>query len=151
MIEGVDLKKLEPCSGARGADMDILREDDPVFDRFGELRLVSLYPGAIRGWSLHRRRHDYVVCLRGMVKLVLYDSREDSATSGEVNELFLGEYNQVLVHIPPGVSHGIKGIGTVEAAVINCASLPYDPDDPDEYGEPVETSSIRYDWEIRFH
>ncbi len=45
-----------------------------------------------------------------MMKVVLYDPREDSPTKGEVNEFFLGEHNPMLVQIPPLVYHGFKCI-----------------------------------------
>ena len=45
-----------------------------------------------------------------MMKVVLYDMREDSPTNGEVNEFFMGEKNPILLRIPPGVAHGMKGI-----------------------------------------
>ncbi len=151
MIEGTEVKKLEMKPGSRGMDMEILREDEPIFRSFGQLYLSSLYPGAVRGWHLHKRKHDYLACLHGMIKLVLYDAREDSPTRGEVNEMFLGEHNQILVHIPPGVNHGMKCISPCEALMINCPSEPHQAENPDEFGEPVEVSSIPYDWEIKFH
>ena len=38
--------------------------------------------------------------VKGMMKIVLYDSRKESATFGEINEIFAGIHNPVLVHIP---------------------------------------------------
>ncbi len=151
MIEGVEVKKLEMRTGSRGSDMELLREDEPLFQHFGEIYFSTLYPGAVRGWHLHHSKHDYLACLHGMIKLVLHDAREGSPTQGEVNELFLGEYNRVLVHIPPGVNHGMKCISVAEAQMINCPSEAARPEEPDEYGEPVESSSIPYEWEIKFH
>ena len=151
MIDGVEVKKLEMALGTRGVDMEILREDEPFFNRFGQLYMSSLYPGTIRGWHLHKRKHDYLACLRGMIKLVLHDARQDSPTYGEVNELFVGEFNPLLVHVPPGVHHGMKCISHYEALMINCPSEPRCAENPDEFGEPVDGSTIPYDWEIKFH
>ena len=134
MIDGVEVKKLEMALGTRGVDMEILREDEPFFNRFGQLYMSSMYPGTIRGWHLHKRKHDYLACLRGMIKLVLHDARQDSPTYGEVNELFVGEFNPLLVHVPPGVHHGMKCISHYEDLMINCPSEPHRAENPDEFG-----------------
>jgi dTDP-4-dehydrorhamnose 3,5-epimerase len=84
-----------------------------------------------------------------MLKLVLYDAREKSATSGEVNEFFLGIHNPLLVHIPPGVYHGWKCIGWEEAIVVNCPTDPYNYEQPDEYRVAYDSPDVPYDWEIQ--
>jgi dTDP-4-dehydrorhamnose 3,5-epimerase len=82
-----------------------------------------------------------------MIKLVLYDAREDSPTKGDVQELFLGESNYALVRIPPGVWNGFKGVGVHPAIVANCATLPHDPDEIVRM-DPFE-NSIPYDWALK--
>ncbi len=81
-----------------------------------------------------------------MMKVVLYDSREDSPTKGEVNEFFLGEQSPILVQIPPYVFHGFKCVSDHEAIIINTPSEPYHYDDPDEFRVPAHDPSIPYDW-----
>src|SRR3712207_9286515 len=44
----------------------------------------------------------------GRAKLVMCDLREDSPTKGELQEVFLGEDNYVLVQMPPGIANGYK-------------------------------------------
>jgi dTDP-4-dehydrorhamnose 3,5-epimerase len=86
-----------------------------------------------------------VVC--GMIKLVLYDEREDSPTRGELQEIFVGEDNYVLVKIPPRVWNGFKGIGTKPAVVANCATIPHDPDEISRL-DPFD-NHIPYDWSLK--
>ena len=62
-------------------------------------------------------------------------------------ELFLGENNYCLVKIPPMVWNGFKGIGTKEAIVCNCASMPHTADEI-ERKDPF-TKSIPYDWSLK--
>jgi dTDP-4-dehydrorhamnose 3,5-epimerase len=81
-----------------------------------------------------------------MMKLALYDDREDSPTRGEVNEFFLGVHNPVLVKIPRGVYHGFKAIGDDEAIVINVPTEPYNREEPDEYRLDPHDNDIPYDW-----
>jgi dTDP-4-dehydrorhamnose 3,5-epimerase len=83
-----------------------------------------------------------------MVKLVLYDAREESPTKGEVNQFFVGIHNSMLVRIPKGVYHGWKCIGNDEAIVINCPTEPYNYEQPDEHRIPFDSPDVPYDWEI---
>ena len=80
----------------------------------------------------------------GMIKLVLFDDREESASQGETMELFIGEQNYQLVQIPPLLWNGFKGIGEKTAIVANCATEPHDPEEivrKDPY-----CADIGYDW-----
>jgi dTDP-4-dehydrorhamnose 3,5-epimerase len=83
----------------------------------------------------------------GMVKLVLYDDREDSPSRGQLQELFIGESNYVLVRIPPGIWNGFKGIGNSSAIVANCASMPHDPTEISRL-DPLG-GAIPYDWSLK--
>ena len=50
-----------------------------------------------------------------------------SPTKGELQELFIGDANYVLVRIPPKVWNGVKGLGSLPAMIANCASHAHDP------------------------
>jgi dTDP-4-dehydrorhamnose 3,5-epimerase len=81
-----------------------------------------------------------------MMKVALYDAREDSLTCKNLMEVFIGEKNPVLISVPPGVYHGFKAIGTETAYFLSIPTLPYDYEDPDEYRLPPDTKEIPYDW-----
>jgi dTDP-4-dehydrorhamnose 3,5-epimerase len=84
--------------------------------------------------------------VKGMMKIVLYDSRKESASFGEINEIFAGIHNPVLVNIPAFVYHGFKCISEEEAVVINTPTEVYNYNEPDEYRLPAHGSEIQYDW-----
>ena len=149
MIEGVKLKKLRVIPDERGRLMEILRSDEELFQKFGQIYMTTTSPGVIKGWHLHKIQTDNIICLRGMLKMVLYDTREGSATKGEVNELFIGEHNPVLVHVPKDIYHGWKCISESEAIVINCPTEVYNYELPDEFRLPYDTDKIPYDWSIK--
>lgn len=149
MIDGVEIKNLRLVPDERGHLMEMLRSDDEIFEKFGQAYVTTTYPGVIKGWHMHRKQSDNVVCVRGMIKLALYDGREGSASLGEVTEVFLGEHRPVLVHIPMGVYHGWKCISEHEAYIVNMPTELYDYDDPDEHRLPFDTGEIPYDWEIK--
>jgi dTDP-4-dehydrorhamnose 3,5-epimerase len=147
MIEGVKIKKLKIIPDERGRLMEILRCDEEIFTKFGQLYMTTAYPGVVKGWHYHKKQCDNMVVISGMMKIVLYDSREDSPTFGEVNEFFMGEHNQILLHIPKLVYHGFKCISEKESLVINCPTEPYNYEEPDEYRVDPHNNDIPYSWE----
>ncbi len=146
MIEGVRTKVLKVIPDERGRLMEMLRNDDPLFVKFGQIYLTTAYPGVVKGWHYHKKQIDNFIVVRGMMKIVLYDQREGSVTYGEVNEFFLGDHQPLLLQIPAGVCHGFKCVGEHEAMVINCPTETYRYDDPDEYRIEPHDKNIPYDW-----
>ncbi len=150
MINGVSTQKLRLIPDERGRLMEILRSDWPVFKKFGQVYMTTNYPGVVKAWHYHTKQTDMVACVKGMVKLVLFDGREGSPTHREVNEFFVGEHNPTLVVIPPGVYHGWKCISESESVVINCPDELFDYEHPDEHRAPYDDPNIPYDWDIVF-
>ncbi|MCL5291632.1 MAG: dTDP-4-dehydrorhamnose 3,5-epimerase family protein [Actinobacteria bacterium] len=149
MIDGVITKKLKVMPDERGRLMEVLRSDDEFFGKFGQVYVTTTYPGVIKAWHLHKRQTDHVACVKGMIKLALFDPREGSQTKGEVNELFIGEHNPTLVRIPKGVYHGWKCVSESEAYIVNCPDELYNYAEPDEYRLPYNTEEIPYDWSLK--
>ncbi len=145
-IDGVQVKPLKAHCDERGRLMEVLRADDAVFMKFGQVYITTAYPGVVKAWHYHKRQTDHFTCLRGMVKLVLYDPRKGSPTKGGVNEFFIGPHSPMLVRIPPGVYHGFKAIDVDESIMLNIPTEPYRASDPDEYRLPAHTKKIPYDW-----
>ena len=129
--------------------MEMLRCDDECFQQFGQVYLSVVYPGVVKGWHYHKKQTDYFVVVKGMTKVVLYDTRQDSLTYQEIDEFYLGEHNRILITIPPFVLHGMKGIGAEPAYLINCPTEPYNYDEPDEFRVPPHENDIPYDWAIK--
>ncbi|HUW32350.1 MAG TPA: dTDP-4-dehydrorhamnose 3,5-epimerase family protein [Planctomycetota bacterium] len=146
MIDGVKTKKLRVIPDERGRLMEILRCDDDLFVKFGQIYVTSAYPGVVKGWHYHKKQYDNFACIVGMMKIVLYDDRDGSPTRGEVNEFFIGTHNEELLQIPPKVIHGFKCISDTEAIVLNCPSEPYNPAEPDEFRIPAHSPQVPYDW-----
>lgn len=146
-IHDVRVTPLRRIPDERGAIFHMLREDDPQFERFGEIYFSLVYPGVIKGWHIHRRMTlNYAVPV-GMVKVVCYDDRDGSPTRGTVQELHLGELNYALVTIPPLVWNGFKGEGDGASLVANCATIPHDPEEIDRL-DP-SSPEIPYDWALK--
>ena len=146
MIDGVKIKKLKVIPDERGMLMEMLRADDELFIKFGQIYMTGAYPGVVKGWHYHKKQYDNFIVVAGMMKVVLYDSRKDSKTFGEVNEFFMGMQNPILLQIPPYVFHGFKCISEQMATVVNCCTETYKYDEPDEFRVDPHENEIPYDW-----
>ncbi|HLY65014.1 MAG TPA: dTDP-4-dehydrorhamnose 3,5-epimerase family protein [Chloroflexota bacterium] len=131
----------------RGTVMHMLRATDPHFKQFGEIYFSTVYRDVIKGWHRHREMTLNYACVFGRVKLVLYDERSGSATSGELMEVFLGPDNYSLAIIPPEVWSGFKGMSEPFAIIANCCTHAHDPSRSTRL-DPL-TNHIPYDWSVK--
>jgi len=146
MINGVKVKKLKVIPDDRGKLMEILRSDDKIFKKFGQVYITTALPGVVKAWHYHKIQTDNFTCVSGMMKLALYDSRKSSKTYKEVNEFVISMENPLLVRIPPLVYHGFKCVSNNEAIIVNTVTEPYNYKTPDEYRMDPYENDIPYDW-----
>ena len=145
-INGVKVISLKKIPDERGSIYNMLRSSDSHFTKFGEIHFSKIYKGAIKGWHIHKKITLNYCVVQGMVKLVLYDARDNSSTKGNIMELFIGDDNYVLVIIPFGVANGQKGI-TETSLLANVPDIPHDKLDADEMIriDPSD-NDIPYNW-----
>jgi dTDP-4-dehydrorhamnose 3,5-epimerase len=143
-IEGVVISPLKKIPDERGTIMHGVKRDDLLND-FGEVYFSKIYQGAIKGWHVHQTLTLNYICVHGMTKLVLCDLRENSPTKDQIQEIFMGEDNYCLVHIPPGIANGSKGLSTPYSIICNVASEPHNPEVKYLRIDP-HSGSIDYDW-----
>ncbi len=129
MINDVKIIPLQRLTDDRGYILHMLKSTDPHFTRFGEIYFSAIYPRVIKAWHLHKVMDLNYAVIQGMIKLVLYDQRAESSTFQKVQEIFLGDHNYALVHVPHGVVNGFQGLGTTTALVANCATVPHTPEE----------------------
>ena len=146
MIDGVKIKKLKVIPDDRGRLMEILRSDEEIFQKFGQVYMTTAFPGVIKAWHYHKKQDDHFTCISGKMRLALYDAREGSSTKGEVNDFTISLDNPMLVKIPKGVYHGFKCVSDKEAVAINIPTMPYNCKEPDEYRIDAFKNDIPYDW-----
>jgi dTDP-4-dehydrorhamnose 3,5-epimerase len=150
MINGVITHKLRLIPDERGRLLEILRKDEEHYLPVAQIYMTTNYPGVVKAWHYHKKQSDQMTCVKGMVKVVLYDARDGSPTKGEVNEFFVGEHNPMLIRIPPGVYHGWKCVSESESVVVNCPTELYDYKNPDEHRAAHDDPAIPYNWEIQY-
>jgi dTDP-4-dehydrorhamnose 3,5-epimerase len=146
MIEGVKIKKLRVIPDERGRLMEIFRSDDDLFSKFGQVYMSTTYPGVVKAWHLHKEQTDNVACVHGMIKLALYDARENSQTFKEIAQFFMGVHNPLLVQIPEEVYHGWMCVSEEEALIINIPTEVYNYEKPDEHRLDPHKNNIPYNW-----
>ena len=126
MIEGVKISELKVISDKRGKIMHMMRTDSPVFKKFGEIYFSTIYKNIIKGWHLHLTSTLNYACIKGKVKLVLFDDRKNIKSKNQYQEIILTPEKYFLVTIPPNIWNGFKGIDTEESIIANCLDNPHD-------------------------
>jgi dTDP-4-dehydrorhamnose 3,5-epimerase len=105
---------------------------------------VLLNGHCISAWHVHEHTTDRLFVAGGHARVVLYDSRSESASYGRVLELLLSEHRPQLVVVPPGIWHGVENVDHVPALIVNMPDRAYDYEDPDHWRLPPTTSEIPY-------
>jgi dTDP-4-dehydrorhamnose 3,5-epimerase len=145
LIDGVVTRQAVTHPDERGTLTEIF---NPAWDLSDEplvyVYQITIRPGQVKGFVLHRTYSDRLFFSLGTLKVVLYDDREDSPTRGRLNELHFSEHNRTHLVIPPGVWHAMKNIGTTDAVFVNCPTKPYNHEDPDKWALPADSDQIPY-------
>jgi dTDP-4-dehydrorhamnose 3,5-epimerase len=144
VLEGVKVLPLRKIPDERGTIMHGARRDTLLND-FGEVYFKKLYFGVVTGWHVHETLILNYICVHGMIKLVLYDMRKESPTRGHLQEIFFGDDNYCLVHIPSGIATGVKGMSAPFSLLVNVASEPHNPAVQYLRIDP-HSGEIPYDW-----
>lgn len=143
-ILDVNIYPLSVFSDERGAVMHMLKKEVPPFQQFGEIYFSKVNFKKIKAWRSHSKITQHYAVPVGIILLVIYDGRKNSATYGHIMELKLGEENYKLITLPPGVWYGFEGLSNPYALVANCTDLPHDPNESTSL--PLQNEIIPYAW-----
>ncbi len=146
MIDGVKTKTLKVIPDERGRLMEILRSDDEIYEKFGQVYMTTVKPGVVKAWHYHKMQRDNFCCVKGRVRIGLYDARGDSPTFGKTMDITVSLEEPKLISIPTNVYHGFKGMADEESVVINTPTEPYNHAKPDEYRVDAFKNNIPFDW-----
>lgn len=150
MIEGVWTKPLKRHADDRGYFMELLRQDDPQFEKFGQASWSMSYPGVIKAFHYHRRQDDLWFFPCGNAQVVLHDLRKGSTTEGVTDVFYMGESNgPSVLFIPRGVAHGYRVLGHSPAHILYFTNEVYDPAHPDEFRIAFDDTAIGFDWSTK--
>lgn len=131
-IKGIRIVKLDEIFDSKGSVLHMIKSSSPEFKNFGECYISEINYNCIKGWKLHSKQTQNISVPLGKIKMVLYDSREDSSSFNELIELNLGRPDDYYrVTIPPGVIYGFKGLSNPNALIVNCTDIEHDSNESD--------------------
>jgi dTDP-4-dehydrorhamnose 3,5-epimerase len=146
-LEGVKITPKKKIFDDRGGIFHMLREDESVFERFGEIYFSQVNAGVVKAWHHHQVMSLNYFLVSGAIRLVLFDDREGSSTRGLTQEIFLHPEDSKLVTVPPRVWNGFKGLGSVPSLVANCATIVHSREEISY--RPYDDPMFDYDWSQR--
>lgn len=91
----------------RGWTLDPLGAAALAHERLGDLHLVSLGPGAVRGNHYHPRSTEWMLICGGPARLAWRPAH----AAGEVREVTVDGAGPALLCIPPRVAHALVNLG----------------------------------------
>ena len=144
-IEGVIVSPLRQIIDNRGAILHMMRNDSELYEKFGEVYFSEIFPGIVKAWRMQTKKTQNLAVPINKIRLVIYDSRPNSITRGNIKEYKIGRpdhYN--LIHIPPMLWYGFQSINNQPALVANCANYPHNPVDIKSL--PYDSDQIPYQW-----
>jgi len=144
-IVGVVVQPLKEIVDNRGAILHMLRSDETLFKRFGEVYFSEINPRIIKAWKRHKRQTQNIAVPTGKIQLVIYDDRPESKTRGNIAEYTVGRPNYYrLIHIPPMLWYGFQTLGNQPSLIANCVDLSHDPLEAKTI--PADSDQIPHQW-----
>jgi len=133
------------ASGAHGAELaEFWKGVDPAQINFS----IVDAPDHIKGLHYHLEQEDIWFCPPpSKIKIVLFDVRKTSPTSGRTQVVVAGDGNDVVVRIPEGVAHGYRPL-TNPCSLLYVVTKAFDLADPDEYRIAWDHPAVKDLWEI---
>jgi dTDP-4-dehydrorhamnose 3,5-epimerase len=135
MIDGVVIQNLTTYPDERGFFREVSRPADigAVAAQISHARRLA---GVMNGWHIHEAHSEVFYVANGLMRLALKDCRglgrtkidrpyndlygihvdfgSPSSTYNEYMEVVMGEYNPVVVSVPPGVAHAYRVFSDVD-------------------------------------
>jgi len=128
MIKGVEIKQLKTFKDERGFFREVIRSSDEFFlEGFAQWSHSFKQRGYFtEQFHVHQNQVDWWYVPLGQIVAVLFDTRQNS--DGLFLYYELGQSNQRVLKIPPGVAHGFKVLDN-SAHLCYITSQEYNPDD----------------------
>ena len=111
-----------------GSFQELARKSEGI--DFGQLSILSVSPGCVRGGHYHIRKKEYFCCTRGRGLLELVDIETDHKKTYILDAI----KDRVFIEVLPGFSHTvINNDRYVDLEVLIIISEEYDEEDPDTF------------------
>lgn len=147
MIDGVKIKRLTSHNDRRGYFREILRKNNKLLKRFGQVSVSLTKPSVIKAFHWHKNQNDLFYVISGEALIVLYDRRKKSKTFGRVMSFGMSENEPQLLFIPKKVAHGYKVLGNKPLIMLYIMDKSYNAKNPDEFRMAYDEPKIGFDWD----
>ncbi len=97
----------------RGWGIDPIRSVGISKESLGDMHLVSIKPGAVRGNHYHAKAIEWILVLAGQVKIVWRSLNEDSIHEVTVNS------EPAMFEFPPNVEHAVLNVSDMDAYLLS--------------------------------
>lgn len=161
-IPGVVFKELKTFADERGFFRELVRVNDPFFQRelgaqqsgsdqagFAQWSHSKMAKNTVKAWHYHHRQLDWWYLPLGLAQVVLVDNRPESPTYRRKISFLLGESEldvrvlSAVVRIPQGVLHGCKVLSET-AHLFYITSETYNPADEGRYR--YNSPEVGFNW-----
>lgn len=132
MIEGVSLHPLKHITVPKGDIYHALKSTDEGYCGFGEAYFSEIESGQTKGWKRHNRMTLNLVVVKGEIKFVIYDDRDNSSTKGMFQEVIISpEKNYQRLTIAPGLWMAFHGMSKETSLLMDIIPEPHEPEEAD--------------------
>jgi len=143
-IKGVKITNLKIIKDKRGSVLHMMKKDLKVYKKFGEIYFSTLNSGKKKGWNLHKKMTLNLTCIKGKIKIVLYDNRAKSKTYKIINSYYLSRKKYYLLTVPPNIWCGFKNLAKEESILANFSSMTHNP--KEILRKPLNDKLFLYKW-----
>ena len=93
----------------------------------GQVNYSTQYPGVVKAWHRHQIQTDFWMCLRGHLKVGVFDEASQKCWLKVI-----GEKSPGTMVIPPPLWHGAATVGHEQAGLLYYVTKRFNPESPDE-------------------
>lgn len=132
MIKGIKVTPLKHIVTPKGDIFHAMKSTDDGYCGFGEAYFSEVYAGERKGWKRHNRYTLNLVVIRGAIRFIVYDDRENSDTNGQFFEITLSpKGNYARLTVEPGLWMAFEGVGEETSMLMDIIPEPHDPSEAD--------------------
>jgi dTDP-4-dehydrorhamnose 3,5-epimerase len=149
-IHGVVLERMTRHVDHRGSLIELINFDHPFwFEPIVHCEHVTVRPGRIKGWGMHKLSHDRYFVGSGSQRVVLFDGRVKSPTFERFAQFNFSDESPGLLRIPAGVWHANHNWGDTDSLFLIFPTRPHEHANPDKYRLDPLNGPIPFDWTLR--
>lgn len=145
MIHDIKIRTLAEIKDTRGSVKHFIKSTDDDFVSFGEVYFSTVNFNVVKGWKKNLDVDQNFCCIQGTIKVVIYDDRDYSASSGAIQEIVLNsETTHSRLTIPKDLWYSFKCCSEETSTILNLISVPHQLNRVKTL--PIDSSLIPFEW-----